>query len=167
MIELKENDNIVHAAHGVGTVKGLTIKILNGEKQLFYIVKTDKLTYWLPVVNSHSDRVRPVRAPSTFSNALSVIRKKPKKMSDNFRSRLKHIKEELAKCSLSANLKLIRDMHARNFEKPLHVNESRTYEKIKEQYIKEWSISADISKAEAEKKLDDALVQSVKKVQSN
>ena len=77
MRELRENDWIVHATHGVGRVKGMEAKNLRGEKRVFYIIKTDKLTYWLPVVNSSTDRIRSVCAPSTFNKALSTIRSKP------------------------------------------------------------------------------------------
>lgn len=157
MLEYKEDDWIVHATHGVGVVKGLDTKNLRGEKRVFYIVKTDKLTYWLPVVNSQSDRIRSVCAPATFSKMLSIIRRKPEKLSNNFRVRVKHIQEEIAKCSLSANVKLMRDLHARNAEKSLHVNEHRIYEMLKNQFINEWSVSAGIDKEEAEARLNDAL----------
>ena len=163
-LKLQIGDNIVHSAHGIGTVKGISRKKLRGEKQVFYRVKTNRLTYWLPVVNSNTDRIRPVRAPSTFRATISTIRKKPKKLNKNFRLRLKYINNELAKCALLANARLIRDLHARNCDKPLHINENHIYEKIREQYINEWSISANISKAEAEEKLNYALLESLRRI---
>lgn len=163
-LKLQIGDNIVHSAHGIGTVKGISTKKLRGEKQVFYRVKTNRLTYWLPVVNSNTDRIRPVRAPSTFRATISTIRKKPKKLNKNFRLRLKYINNELAKCALLANARLIRDLHARNCDKPLHINENHIYEKIREQYINEWSISANISKAEAEEKLNYALLESLRRI---
>lgn len=161
-LDLKEKDWIVHASHGVGVIKGVDTKKIRGDKQLFYIVKTDKLTYWLPVVNSHSDRIRSVCAPSTFSKALSTVRKKPKILSNNYRARVKHIKDEMSKCSLSANARLLRDLHARNTVKGLHVNEHRILEKLKTQFINEWSVASGIEKEPASDKLKDALLQSMK-----
>lgn len=163
-MELKENKRIVHAAHGVGTVKGMTTKVIGGQKRTFYTVKTDKLTYWIPATDPHSERIRTLRTPSTFQNALTLIRKKPKILSNNFRSRLKYLNDELAKCSLAANARLIRDLHARNMEKSLHINEGRIFDKLKTQFINEWSISAGIEKEEAEEKLNDALSQSCLKI---
>jgi CarD family transcriptional regulator len=160
---LRENDWIVHATHGVGRVKGMEAKNLRGEKRVFYLIKTDKLTYWLPVVNSSTDRIRSVCAPSTFNKALSTIRSKPFKLSNNFRVRVKHIRDEIAKCSLSANAKLIRDLHARNSEKSLHVNEHRIYEKLKAQFVNEWSIASDLDKEIAESRVGDALQESLTK----
>lgn len=161
IMELKENNKIVHAAHGVGTIKGIATKLIDGRKMLFYTVKTDKLTYWIPANDPNTERIRRVRAPSTFQSALTLIRKKPKKLANNFRSRLKYVNEELAKCSLKSNAMLIRDLHGRNMEKSLHINENRIYDKLKAQFIKEWSISAGINEEAALNKLEDALAQSI------
>jgi RNA polymerase-interacting CarD/CdnL/TRCF family regulator len=162
-MDLKENKRIVHAAHGVGTIKGVATKLIDGRKKVFYTVKTDKLTYWIPANDPNTERIRKVRAPSTFQSALTLIRKKPEKLANNFRSRLKYINEELAKCSLKSNATLIRDLHGRNMEKSLHINESRIFDKLKAQFIKEWSISAGIKVENAEQKLNDALAESIKK----
>jgi RNA polymerase-interacting CarD/CdnL/TRCF family regulator len=162
-MDLKENKRIVHAAHGVGTIKGVATKLIDGRKKVFYTVKTDKLTYWIPANDPNTERIRKVRAPSTFQSALTLIRKKPEKLANNFRSRLKYINEELAKCSLKSNATLIRDLHGRNMEKSLHINESRIFDKLKAQFIKEWSISAGIKIEKAEQKLNDALAESIKK----
>jgi len=163
MMDLKENNRIVHAAHGVGTIKGMTTKVIDGHKKIFYTVKTDKLTYWIPAKEPNTERIRKLRAPSTFQSVLTLIRKKPRKLPNNFRSRLKHVNEELAKCSLKSNAELIRDLHGRNMEKSLHINESRIFEKLKKQFITEWSISAGIEEEEAYQKLEDALSESFEK----
>ncbi len=164
MLELKEGDYIVHATHGVGIIKGIDRKKMQGEKHVFYVVKTEKLTYWLPMVESKSKRIRSVCAPATFVKALSVIRRKPNKLSNNFRTRIKYIKDEMAKCSVLANARLIRDMHARNAERNLHVNEHRTLEKLKTQFASEWAVAAGIERKTAAVNLEKALSISITKM---
>jgi len=163
-LELKEGDHVVHATHGVGRITGIDRKKLEGEKHVFYVVKTEKLTYWLPMMDSKSSRIRSVCAPTTFKKALSVIRKKPEALSNNFRTRIRYIKEEMAKCSVLANARLIRDLHARNAEKNLHVNEHRTLDKLKNQFIREWAVSADIDADKANDDLEKALSVSIGKL---
>jgi CarD family transcriptional regulator len=163
-LELKEGDHVVHATHGVGMITGIDRKKLEGEKHVFYVVKTEKLTYWLPMMDSKSSRIRSVCAPTTFKKALSVIRKKPELLSNNFRTRIRYIKEEMAKCSVLANARLIRDLHARNAEKNLHVNEHRTLDKLKDQFVREWSVSADIDTDKANNDLEKALSVSIGKM---
>ncbi len=164
LLELREGDYIVHATLGVGMIQGIERKKLQGEKHVFYVVKTDNLTYWLPMMDSKSKRIRSVCAPATFAKALSVVRRKPELLSNNFRTRIKYIKDEMAKCSVLANARLVRDMHARNAEKNLHVNEHRTLEKLKNQFASEWAIAADIEKKTAAAALEKALSISVTKM---
>ncbi len=154
----------MHATLGVGMIQGIERKKLQGEKHVFYVVKTDNLTYWLPMMDSKSKRIRSVCAPATFAKALSVVRRKPELLSNNFRTRIKYIKDEMAKCSVLANARLVRDMHARNAEKNLHVNEHRTLEKLKNQFASEWAIAADIEKKTAAAALEKALSISVTKM---
>ena len=154
----------MHATLGVGMIQGTERKKLQGEKHVFYVVKTDNLTYWLPMMDSKSKRIRSVCAPATFAKALSVVRRKPELLSNNFRTRIKYIKDEMAKCSVLANARLVRDMHARNAEKNLHVNEHRTLEKLKNQFASEWAIAADIEKKTAAAALEKALSISVTKM---
>jgi CarD family transcriptional regulator len=164
VLELKEGDYIVHASHGVGKITGIDRKKLQGEKHVFYVVKTDKLTYWLPMMESKSIRIRSVCAPATFRKALSEIRRKPEPLSNNFRTRIKYIKDEMSKCSVLANARLIRDLHARNAEKNLHVNEHRTLDKLKNQFIREWTVAADIDKQKASAEVEKALSTSITKL---
>ncbi len=164
VLELKEGDFIVHANHGVGKIQGIIRKKLAGEKHVFYKVKTEKLEYWLPMIDSKSKRIRSVSAPATFTKALSVIRQKPVLLSNNFRTRIKYIKDEMAKCSVLANARLIRDMHARNAEKNLHVNEHRTLEKLKNQFTNEWGIASGNDRKTAITNLEKALSISVSKM---
>ena len=163
-MELHINDKIVHSSLGVGEITKITSKKIDGRKRYYYAVKTEKLTYWFPVENNDSNKIRSVRSASTFTKMLSVIRKKPRKIPDNYRTRLKYIKEEINECSLLAKAKLIRDLHYRNSSKTLHVNEHRILEKLKSQFVNEYAVSAGIDKGNADRKLEEALLDSIHKV---
>ena len=162
-MNLKINDRIVHASFGVGKIKNIVSKEIGGKVRAFFKVKTDKLTYWIPVKKKDFNKIRPLRTASTFKNTLSVIRKKPQRLSNNFRARSKYIKDQINECSLLSKARLIRDLHYRNSEKPLHVNEHRIYEKLKNQFVNEFALAAEIQTEEAEEKLDDALMVSLQK----
>jgi RNA polymerase-interacting CarD/CdnL/TRCF family regulator len=166
-MDMHINDKIVHASFGVGKIIKRTSKTIGGKKHLYYAVKTEKLTYWLPIKNSDSKKIRPIRSAATFEKMLSTIRKKPQKISDNFRKRNKFINDEINKCSLHANTKLIRDLQYRDSISPLHVNEHRILEKLKIQFINEFAISVDIEKEEAARRLEDALAISARKIKKS
>jgi RNA polymerase-interacting CarD/CdnL/TRCF family regulator len=161
---LKTGDYIVHAAHGIGEVKGTDIKAFRGTEKIYYQIKTQDLIYWLPVEDSKTDHVRSVCAPSTFSKALSIIRKKPQNLNNNFRIRVNHLKEEQAKCSLTSSARLLRDLNARNTIKDLHINELRVLDKLKANFVNEYSVACSLDWKEAESRLDDALAEGLAKM---
>jgi len=164
VLRLKKGDLIVHAAHGIGEVRGTDVKTFRGTKKTYYQVKTEDLVYWLPVEDSNTDHVRNVSAPSTFSKALSVIRMKPQNLNNNFRIRVNHLKEVQAKCSLASNARLLRDLNARHAVKDLHINEMRVLDKLKFNFINEYSIACGLDRKEAESRLEEALGESLSKL---
>lgn len=164
VLRLKKGDLIVHASHGIGEVRGTDIKTFRGIMKTYYQVKTEDLVYWLPVEDSDMDHVRSVSAPSTFNKALSEIRKKPQNLNNNFRIRIHHLKEEQAKCSLASNARLLRDLNARHELKDLHINELRVLDKLKSNFIHEYSAACGLDRKEAESRLEDALAEGLAKI---
>jgi len=162
--KIKKENYIVHASHGVGKIIGMEQKKIAGKMHAYYVIKTTTLTYWLPVTDISSSHIRQICATSTFNKALSTIRRKPEELHSNYRNRKKYISEEIAKCSLSANAGLIRDLNARYAERNLHVNEQNILDKLKKNFITEYAIASGKTKAEAKEKLDDALHTAVSKM---
>jgi CarD family transcriptional regulator len=158
-----KGDWIVHSRYGVGQVQGKDKKRLNGKERTYLKVKTANSEFWLPANHTDVDHIRPVAYKSTFQNTLTTIRKKPKRLSDNFRARQKHIADILDNGALVKIARLIRDLHARQYHKQLTMNEQDVYNRIKGRFIDEWAISAEIDPQDATQRLEEALMQSAKK----
>jgi len=163
---LKKGDWIVHVAHGLGKVVGMDSKEYHGHTKVFYKVKTEDITYWLPVSEGHSANIRPVRAPSTFRTELSNIRKKPKVIADNQRTRNKCIRDGLTTPSLHAKAQLIRDLFGRRKRRKLNFQDKNILDKLKKHFVREWALVADIDQKEAMLRLNQALADSAKKIES-
>jgi CarD family transcriptional regulator len=159
-LELSEGDWVVHNRHGLGQITGMDTKELLGDRKVFYVVKTEAITYWLPVAESGSERIRPVASAETFSEALEVAAREPKPMEENFRRRLAYIQSQIQDSSLLAKAALIRDMYARNVQKDIHVNEKKILDTLSQQFINEWVAACDISYDEAQAELRKALKKS-------
>ena len=54
---------IVHHYYGVGQVKGIEKKVLDGSKVAYYRVKTRNSQYWVPVESEDNSRLRPLWIP--------------------------------------------------------------------------------------------------------
>ena len=55
-----KGDWIVHTHYGVGQVRGIEKKVLDGENKLFFRVKTFDGVYWLSVVRTDVEYIRPI-----------------------------------------------------------------------------------------------------------
>ncbi len=158
--ELAEGNWVVHAMHGLGQITGRDTKEVLGEKKQFYVIKTDLITYWLPVENKDTQRIRPIASGESFQEAIKLISSEPVKLDDNFRRRLIHIKDQISKCSLEAKAQLIRDIHARDLQKDIHINEKKILENLISQFLEEWQESTGIDTKAARQQLNDALKKS-------
>ena len=102
-----KGDWIVHARYGVGQVKGIEKKELEGEKKLFFKVKTFDGIYWLSVVRTDVEYIRPITSEYQIRRALTIIRKPPKKLPENHTKRNKLITETLKASSLYPKARMI------------------------------------------------------------
>jgi CarD family transcriptional regulator len=155
--ELSKGDWIVHNRHGLGQITGMDTKELLGERKKFYVVETESITYWLPVGESDSERIRPVASSRTFSKAAQILSEAPKALNENFRRRLAYIQEKSQDSDLLIKAALIRDMHARDLQKDVHINEKKILDTLKRQFVNEWVAACQIAREEAQKKLNLAL----------
>jgi RNA polymerase-interacting CarD/CdnL/TRCF family regulator len=82
------------------------------------------------------------------------MRKAPKKMAANFQSRRKRIRRVSLDGDLSTDLKLVRDLNARQFKNGLNTTEQNAFNTIVKRFLQEWSLSKGIEIREARQKLD-------------
>jgi len=165
-LELSEGDWIVHNRHGLGQITGMDTKELLGDRKVFYVVKTDSITYWLPIGETGSERIRPVANSKAFEEAAKVLTQTPKALNENFRRRLAYIQEKSQDSDLMTKAALIRDMYARDVQKDVHINEKKILDTLKRQFINEWTAACEISSDEAEILLDQALQKSISKLKT-
>lgn len=163
--KLKKGEYVVHHKYGVGQVRSIDKKTLNGKKKSLYRIKTPEMTFWLPVKEDHTRVIRKVSAPSTFRSTLFLIRKKPKKIAKHHRSRKKKIKNRAMDLSLTKKARIMRDLYGRQVRKNLNFQDQMTLEKLKRQFVREWAVSAEIDHDEALHKLEDALITSASKLE--
>jgi len=159
-LELKEGDWIVHASHGLGQIKGMDAKEFQGDVRAYYVVKTSQITYWLPVSESASARIRPLSKEVDFSKALDCIGSDPLPLSEAFRKRLDYIRQQVYSCSLLQKAALIRDLYARNVQRDIHINEKKILEKLQAQFVDEWVIACRIEPEAAWTRMRTALKKS-------
>lgn len=157
-------DWIVHAHHGVGQVKGIEKKVLDGEKKLFFKVKTFDGVYWLSVVRTDVEYIRPITSEHQIKRALTMIRKPPEELPKDHNVRNKVVIEALKDPSLYTKACMIRDLNGKQQESRLNFTEEDAFLKMKKQLLNEWSVVENLDRKILEEKLDKALETSAGKI---
>jgi len=152
-----KGDWIVHAHYGVGQVKELEKKELEGEKQIFHRVETFDGEYWLSVTGTDVEYIRPIASEYQIKRALTMVRKTPEELPESHTQRGKVISEAIKDSSLYTKARMIRDLNRRDKESKLNYSEEATFLKMKKQFLDEWSVIKKMDREILEEKLDEAL----------
>jgi len=153
----EKGDWIVHANYGVGQVRDLEKKELDGKKKAFYRVKTFNSEYWLSANRTDVEYIRPITSEYKINRALTMIRQTPENLPENYTERNKVIKEAINDPSLYTKACMMRDLHGKDQESKLNFTEEDALLKMKKQFLNEWSVIKDVDRKILEEKLDQAL----------
>jgi len=159
-----KGDWIVHAHYGVGQVKGIEKKELDGEQKVFFRVKTFEGVYWLSVVKTDVEYIRPITSEHQIRRALTMLRKPPEKLPENHTQRNKLVTEAVKDPSIYPKARMIRDLNGKQQESKLNFTEEDAFLKMKKQLLTEWSVVKGMDREILEEKLDKALETSVGKI---
>lgn len=152
-----KGDWLVHPSYGIGQVKKIEKKKIEGQKIKFYRVEGDNTTFWLPVGKLENSRVRRLATRRQFRGAIKLLKKTPREMDPDHLKRRTRIKEVMSTGSLRAVVRAIRDLSARDSEKRLSDTERRALEQFIDTLVEEWAITEEIDEHEARTELQEML----------
>ena len=152
-----KDDWIVHAHYGVGQVRELEKKELDGKKRIFHRVKTFDGEYWLSVSGTDVEYIRPIASEYQINRALTMVRKTPEELPESHTQRGRVISEAIKGSSLYTKARMIRDLNRREKEARLNFTEEAALLKMKKQFLDEWSVIKKVDREILEEKLDEAL----------
>jgi RNA polymerase-interacting CarD/CdnL/TRCF family regulator len=158
-----KGDWIVHARYGVGQVRGIEKKVLEGVKKLYFKVKTFDGVYWLSATGTSVEYIRPITSEYQIKRALTIIRRPPKELPESHIQRSKLISETLRTASLYPKARMIRDLNGKQHIAKLNIGEEDAFLLLKKQLLNEWSIVQDTEREILEEKLEQALETSLEK----
>jgi len=157
-------DWIVHHIYGVGQVKRVEKKHLNQTKALYYKVQANNSVFWIPVERINSNHIRPLCSTNSLKKALRLLKKAPRELDSNYKKRETRINQIRADGSLTSICRMVRDLSAKEREKPLSTTEKRALETFKDLLLREWSVCVGITIQDAQRELQKALQESWMKI---
>ena len=157
-------DWIVHHIYGVGQVKRVEKKHLNQTKALYYKVQANNSVFWVPVERINSNHIRPLSSTTNLNKALRLLKKAPRELDTNYKKRESRINQIKSDGSLTSICRMVRDLSAKEREKPLSTTEKRALETFKDLLLREWSVCVGITVQDAQRELRNALQESWMKI---
>ena len=141
---LGKGDWIVHTYYGVGQIKGVQTKQIEGTKTRYYEVEAKNSMFYVPVKNIDNERVRPIASHYMVRKAKKLLQETPTPMPPDHNLRKRQITDRLSDCSLAETARLIRDLTGRKTEIGLNDHEEKILEKLTERLVLEWSLAQNI-----------------------
>ena len=140
-------DWLIHINYGIGQVIGIEEKKLFDEKKQFYRVRAQENNgvFWIPVEKAAKNgRVRPIVQQKRLEEALAILRKSPRMMSEENKVRKERIQEARSAGKLLPIARLVRDLSARQSTNSLTQVETKALEFFKNRLISEWATRLEI-----------------------
>ena len=159
-------DWIVHAFYGIGKIIDQEKMKLSGKAQTFFAVKLNDGKYWLSKEKTKADHIRPLASEKEISDALQEMKKAPRALSKQYRSKKKEILNTIETGSLIQQAGLIRDLHARKMAKIISFENRNWLVRLKKQFIREWSLVSGRKTSALKKELKGVLKSSKKRARS-
>jgi RNA polymerase-interacting CarD/CdnL/TRCF family regulator len=130
---------------------------LEGIRQMYFRIKTENSSYWLPLAKIDLNRVRPLASKYQIKKALALTRKRPRKLSKDYKVRRKEISQAINDISLYSKARMIRDLQGRRVSDYLNLGEIEQLKNMKENLCDEWALVMQQNPEIVLKKLDEAL----------
>lgn len=158
---------VVHHYYGVGQVRGVEKKSLDGEVASYYKVKARNSQFWVPVQSEDNSRLRPLCSPKEIKKIMTILKREPKKMDSDHMARKKLIREVLSEGSLSEMARVIRDLSGRQVRKKLNPTEEDALKRFKDRLIREWAVCLEKDVDEATTDFQENLQKGLEKISAS
>ncbi|MCL4831378.1 MAG: hypothetical protein KJZ86_03020 [Caldilineaceae bacterium] len=155
--------DVVHPAHGPGTIVDIEESELVAGYHRFYVIEfvRNRLTVRLPVERVSEIGVRKVMSQARYQRVLSTLRALPEQLQSDFKSRRYRVNELLHSGRPGQIAAAVRDLTWRKFEKHLTKADADQLSKGRQMLAAEVAMSNNEDVHEAERAIREAVAESV------
>ncbi len=158
-MEFQIGDTVMHWSYGLGQIAGKEEKRLTGETKLYYVVKIQELTVWVPADSLLSGRLRWPTPPLAFQELFAILAGPSQSLSGDRRERKSDLHARMAGGDAESICHVIRDLSTLRQTKTLNDDDSATLKRARSMLLGEWGYSLKIPPAQAEDSLSELLRQ--------
>ena len=152
-MDFQVGDKVVHWVYGPGEIINLEEKVLSGHTSLYYVVKVNDLTLWVPSDEKGKRSMRLPTPASEFENLFILLRSPGAPLPNDRLERKLELSERMKDGTLESICRVIRDLHFFRQTQKFNESDTSTLERAQKFLLSEWMISLSIPAAQAEKEL--------------
>jgi RNA polymerase-interacting CarD/CdnL/TRCF family regulator len=157
-MQFEVGDSVVHPVYGVGHIVKIEEKRFSEkETRLYYKITLPKRRLWIPIETHEVIGLRLVTAKCDLDQYRNLLRSRPVSLPKNHNKRHLELASRLKQCSFQAVCEVVRDLTGLSQGKVLGPTDRATLQKSREILYQEWTVAADVSRAEAIEEVESLL----------
>jgi CarD family transcriptional regulator len=146
-------DPVVHWTYGLGNIIGKEEREISGKKQVYYEVRVNDLTVWVPADEQVTSRLRQPTSAAEFDQLFSILASPGEPLPENRLERKVEIVEKLKDGRADTLCRVIRDLSCYQQIRALNETDHGLMNRVHNTLIGEWVYALSISVLDAEKEL--------------
>jgi CarD family transcriptional regulator len=155
--------NIVHPAHGAGTIVGIAEQeLVTGYSQYYVIEFSDqRMTIHLPVERTEEIGIRSVMTSEKYAMVLETLAKLPRKLPSDYKQRRAEVEEMVNSGAPVEVARALRELTWQQETKPLNNADSRLMSEARSKLVQEIALATDQDATKIHAEIDDALARAL------
>ena len=153
-------DPIVHWAHGLGEIVGIEERMLSGEKTLYYVVKIQNLTVFVPADDEVFSRLRAPTPRSDFKKLVKILSGSGESLMEDRFDRKTQLRQALSDGKAETTCRVIRDLSSFAKKKSLNDDDQTIMNRAWSSLCGEWGFALSMPRDQVEREIHGMLSQS-------
>lgn len=149
-MDFHAGDRVMHWTYGLGTIIRLEKRDLLGRQAMYYAVRIDDMTVWVPADEKLKTRLRSPSSKVAFKKLLGLLTKPCAPLPQDRHER-KLLLADLLKDGRAESLcRVIRSLTAFRLIRSLNDNDQALLRRVESSLVSEWGYALSITPAEAQ-----------------
>ncbi len=149
----KVGDLVVHWIHGLGEIVALEERVLTGQKTVYYVVKIQEMTVYVPDDDKAGSRIRPPTPERGFKKLFEILSGPGETLSEDRRERKILLHKKLEDGQAESICQVIRDLASYELVRPLNDDDRNILNRARHSLLAEWEFALSVPPAQAELEL--------------
>lgn len=158
MMEFHMGDSVVHWTYGLGEIVNLEERTLADKKTLYYVVKIQESTVYVPVDDNAANRLRPPTSERGFKKLFAILSEPGKALPEDRLERKTQLREKLDSGKADAVCQVIRDLSSLEQTKHLNDDDKSSLRRAWNSLRGEWGFSLSVPLEQVEIDLNNLLM---------